>query len=118
MTKMMPDLEAIKLTKIKEYCEKTVLTGKMPKIAPEGGAKPGANKPAPKGGSTAPKKVSRPPAKKPSVPAKKQATPVEDEDEFGMDEEPAAPPPQRKTSSAPSRRGAPAGAFSVMGIFH
>jgi len=32
MTKMMPDLEAIKLTKIKEYCEKTVLTGKCPKL--------------------------------------------------------------------------------------
>ena len=91
------------MTKIKEYCEKTVLTGKMPKITNAEGAKPAK----PKGstaGSTAPKKVTRP-QKKPSVVAKKEASPVEDD--FGMDDEP--PPPPRKTSSAPARRGAPAG---------
>lgn len=35
LTKLMPDLDAIKMAKVKEYCDKTVLTGKMPKIAPE-----------------------------------------------------------------------------------
>ena len=104
LTKMMPDLEAIKLTKIKEYCEKTVLTGKMPKITNDG-PKPGSKPKATTAGSTAPKKVVRP-AKKPSVPAKKVVE-VPDEDDFGMDDDP--PPPPRKTSSAPARRGAPAG---------
>lgn len=103
LTKMMPDLEAIKLTKIKEYCEKTVLTGKMPKITNDG-PKPGSKPKPTTGGSTAPKKVVRP-AKKPSVPAKKVVE-VPDEDDFGMDDDP--PPPPRKTSSAPARRGAPA----------
>ena len=104
MTKMMPDLEAIKMTKVKEYSEKTVLTGKMPKISNPEKPKP-ANKPKTStAGSTAPKKVVRP-QKKPSVPAKKEATPIEDEDDdFGMDDEP--PPPPRKVSSAPARRGA------------
>lgn len=32
MTKMMADVDPIKMAKVKEYCEKTVLTGKMPKI--------------------------------------------------------------------------------------
>merc|ERR1719491_1183734 len=101
LTKMMPDLEAIKLTKIKEYCEKTVLTGKMPKITNDG-PKPGSKPKATTGGSTAPKKVVKP-AKKASVPAKKVVE-VSDEDDFGMDDDP--PPPPRKTSSAPARRGA------------
>ena len=77
ISKMMPDLEAIKLTKIKEYCEKTVLTGKMPKITNSDGNKP-KPKPASTAGSTTPKKVVRP-AKKPSVPAKREPTPVEDD---------------------------------------
>ena len=68
MTKMMPDVEAIKMTKIKEYCEKTVLTGKMPKItnAGEAGGKPAAKAKGSTAGSTAPKKVTRPAQKKPS----------------------------------------------------
>ena len=33
MVKLMPDLEAIKLTRIKEFAEKTELTGKLPKQA-------------------------------------------------------------------------------------
>ena len=80
MSKMMPDLEAIKLTKIKEYCEKAELTGKMPKItsAPPPEAK-GPKVVKPKAGSTTAKKVVKP---KTSV-AKKPAAPPPEDDDFG-----------------------------------
>ena len=37
MTKLMPDLDAIKMSKVKEFCEKAEITGKRPKLQPEGG---------------------------------------------------------------------------------
>merc|ERR1712223_1090909 len=40
ITKLMPDLEAIKLTRIKEFAEKAEITGKMPKVVKPGTAKP------------------------------------------------------------------------------
>ena len=60
MTKLMPDLDPIKLTKIKEFAEKAEITGKRPKLQPEGG-----NAPQAKGGA----KVVKPggPQKKPST---------------------------------------------------
>ena len=69
LTKMMPDLEAIKLTKIKEYCEKTVLTGKMPKITNDG-PKPGSKPKATTGGVKLLKKLLDP-QRNPLFPLKK-----------------------------------------------
>lgn len=111
MTKLMPDLDAIKLAKVKEYCEKTVLTGKMPKIQAEPSEPKGSGakvvKPKGAAGSGAKKVVKPRPGAKTSV-TKKVAPPSEEED-FGMDDEPQ-PPPARKPSSAPSaRRGGLAG---------
>ena len=45
ITKLLPDLEAIKMTRIKEFSEKAEITGKMPKQTPASG-EGGASKPA------------------------------------------------------------------------
>ena len=101
MTKLMPDLDPIKLAKVKEHSEKAVLTGKMPKVQSE------APKPEPskairgRGGSSAgARKTSKPAPKKTSV----AKAPVQDDLDDLPEDEPA-PPPVRKTSSAPARRG-------------
>ena len=101
MTKLMPDLDAIKMAKVKEDCEKAVLTGKMPKI--QNSAPPPSEAPSkavrPRG--SAAKKVVKP---KPKTSVVKKPEP-EDLDDI-IEDEPVAPP-VRKTSSAPARRGAP-----------
>ena len=115
MTKLMPDLDAIKLAKIKEFCEKAEITGKRPKIQPEGGAaaapktggakvvKPGqAKKPA--AGKAVVKKVVKPPS-----------SDEEDnyEAEFAPPPKPAAAKPAAtaRAGSAPARKtSAPAAA--------
>ena len=58
MNKLMPDVDAIKMAKVKEFCDKAEITGKRPKLQPEGG-----NAPAAKAGA----KVVKPggPQKKP-----------------------------------------------------
>ena len=106
MTKLMPDLDAIKLAKVKENCEKAVLTGKMPKVQSEAPKAETASKAIRgRGGSAAARKVSKPaPAKKTSV-----AKPPVQEDLDDLPEDEPAPPPVRKTSSAPARRGAARG---------
>jgi hypothetical protein len=63
MTKLMPDVDPIKMAKIKEFAEKAEITGKRPKLQPEGGTAP----PPAKGGA----KVV-----KPGGPQKKSATGV------------------------------------------
>ena len=115
LSKLMPDLDAIKVGKVKEYCEKTVLTGKMPKITAAdagGGSESKANKPKAirgGGGAGGPARKTSAPARAGAktstakAPPKPKPAPVSDEDEdFSA---PAAPPPQRKPSSAPSRPG-------------
>jgi len=59
------DVENIKLLKIKEWCEKAVITAKVPKAARCTAAKA----PVPK--QNEPKPVARPPPKRPGAPAKK-----------------------------------------------
>ncbi len=108
MSKMMPDLEAIKLAKVKEHCDKTVLTGKIPK-APAPASSP--TKPSPgnvktvksKGASNAKKVVKPVSATKPD-PVRNEDADIQDD----FTETPSAPAPAasnvRKTSSAPPRR--------------
>ena len=105
LSKLMPDLDAIKMAKVKEYCEKTVLTGKMPKIQSEA---PAEAKPKSKairgggGGGGPAKKTSttaRPGAKTSTVKAPPPPQ-QSDDDDF----QPPAQP-VRKPSSAPARPG-------------
>jgi cytoskeleton-associated protein 5 len=42
ITKLMPDLDAIKMAKVKEFSDKAEITGKRPKLQPEGGNAPTA----------------------------------------------------------------------------
>ena len=106
LSKLMPDLDPIKMAKVKEYCEKTVLTGKMPKIQSEA---PAEAKPKSKairggGGGGPAKKTSttaRPGAKTSTVRAPQQQQPQQSDDD---DFQPPAQP-VRKPSSAPARPG-------------
>ena len=111
LSKLMPDLDQIKMAKVKEYCEKTVLTGKMPKItaASDGGGE--AKKPAgaPKairggGGKKPSSAAARPGAKKSTTRAPPAKVPSNDESDEDFSQPPAAAP-VRKTSSAPASRG-------------
>ena len=110
LSKLMPDLDPIKMTKVKEYCEKTVLTGKMPKITEAGGeaGKSGPKVVKPRGGMGGKKSSTTRPGSKtsvtraPAAPSQPQST-IEDNEEDDQ--------PVRKTSSAMagSRRGGPSG---------
>jgi cytoskeleton-associated protein 5 len=124
MTKLMPDLEAIKLAKIKECVEKTVVTGKRPKLQPEGSAAPAAKaggakvvKPGqpkkPVAGAAKAKPVARPPP---------PAQSSEEEDNYEAEFAAAAPPKPAaarpaaaaRAGSAPARKtSAPAAAASA-----
>ena len=69
ITKLMPDLEAIKLTRIKEFAEKAEITGKMPKQTPQGDDSAKATKPkVVKPGKPGPKIVKPGTAKNQSKP--------------------------------------------------
>ena len=80
VTKLMPDLDNIKLAKIKEFAEKAELTGKPPKVA-------AAAAPAPAPAKKGPRVVK---------PAAAAAAPADDEEyDMGDDAPPAAPAPSR-----------------------
>ena len=81
MTKLMPDLDPIKMAKIKEFAEKAEITGKRPKLQPEGGAPP------PKAGGA---KVVKPGQKRPAAGAKPGAA--------GKPKPVARPPPPTQSS--------------------
>jgi hypothetical protein len=81
MTKLMPDLDPIKMAKIKEFAEKAEITGKRPKLQPEGGAAP------PKAGGA---KVVKPGQKRPAAGAKPGAA--------GKPKPVARPPPPTQSS--------------------
>jgi hypothetical protein len=95
LMKLMPDLEAVKLAKIKEFAEKAELTGKPAavvggvaaakkgaKVVKSGGGGAAAAKPASKPKPAGARKVSRPAAKRPSPePACDEPEPADEEDE-------------------------------------
>lgn len=56
----LADVEALKMEKIKEYCEKAVITVKIPGVKKEARVQSAPVKSAPKGGSMEPKAVTRP----------------------------------------------------------
>ena len=104
MTKLMPDLDAIKLAKIKEFAEKAEITGKRPKLQPEApppgkakAVKPGQKKPS--ANAVKPKAVAPPPA---------QGSDEEDnyDDEFDPPPKPAPvrPAATARLGSAPARK--------------
>ncbi len=116
MNKLMPDLDAIKMAKVKEHCDKAVLTGKMPKIQSTSQAEEAKSKAIKtKGAVQAARKTSKPassgarPGAKTSVAKKPVQPPKDDSDNYDDEFEAAAPPPARKPSSAPARRGGLAG---------
>ena len=111
ITKLMPDLEAIKLTKIKEYSEKAEITGKMPR---QGVATSEAEGSKPNGNSKA--KVVKPAAKKagpkvvkPGLANKQNGAGVESndfDDDISTDRTKSAPPskptPKKSVPRKPS----------------
>ena len=105
ITKLMPDVDAIKVAKVKEFMEKAELTGKLPKAekpaAPQGGESGGPKKVLTGGAKKAAatgsgaKKPGSAPARKTTAPAVKKSPPREPSPE----PEPA-PKPERKTTAA------------------
>jgi len=98
MAKLMPDLDAIKLAKIKEFCEKAEITGKRPKPQPEGGAAPAA-----KAGGAKVVKPGQPkkPAGKGAVVKKPVAKPPSSDEEDNYEAE-FAPPPKPAAAAKPA----------------
>ena len=120
MTKLMPDLDPLKMNKIKEFAEKAEITGKKPKLQPEGGA--AAAPPKASGAKVVkpgqPKKatVVKPGAAKKPVPKAPETSDEEDnyEAEFAAPLTKQAAPKTAATAragSAPARKtSAPAAA--------
>jgi len=99
MTKLMPDLDAIKMTKIKEFADKAEITGKRPKLQPEGGAAPAAKAGGAKVVKPGQKKatVVKPGAAKKPVPKAPESS--EEEDNYEAE---FAPPPTKPAAAKPA----------------
>lgn len=116
MTKLMADVDAIKMAKIKEFAEKAEITGKRPKLQPEGGAAPPpkAGPKVVKSGGAQKKIVGGKPAAKAKPAPAKASSPSDDEDydyaaEFAEPAPPSARPAAKpaatsRINSAPAAR--------------